>query len=305
MIETRTLPLAKPRRWTSEARLAYLLLLPAVLVLLGFMVYPLVYVFSMSFSQTNKLGGLIRFSGFTNYLAVLSDSDFWRVTGRSLIWTALGVFVKMTLGMIIALLLNVKFRGRMVARMLFIAPWASSVPVSVLLWSWVYTPQFGLLNHTLSSLGIWPHPPVWLGTPIPAFGAALWVDVWIGVPFMALVFLAGMQSIPEDLYESAYMDGVNSVQKYFYITLPGIRHIILIATLLSCLWTFNDFNAIFILTGGGPANTTDILITSIYKNAFQWLHFSRASVMAVITFVILTVISVVYAKFYFKGEQQS
>jgi multiple sugar transport system permease protein len=93
------------------------------------------------------------------------------------------------------------------------------------------------------------------------------------------------------------------VQKYFFITLPGIRHIILIATLLSCLWTFNDFNAIYILTRGGPANTTDILITSIYKNAFQWLHFSAASVMAVVTFIILTTISIVYARYYFQGEQ--
>ncbi len=301
---TGTISLHKRKYWTPEARLAYLLLAPAVVVLLGFMVYPLIYVFTMSFSLTNKLGGLIRFNGLKNYADVLSDWEFWRVTGRSLIWTFLGVFVKMTVGMIIALLLNVKFRGRMVARMLFIAPWASSVPISVLLWSWVYTPQFGLLNHTLSSLHIWRNPPVWLGTPIPAFTSALWVDIWIGVPFMALVFLAGMQSIPEDLYESAYMDGVNAVQKYFFITLPGIRHIILIATLLSSLWTFNDFNAIYILTRGGPANTTDILITSIYKNAFQWLHFSRASVMAVVTFIILTAISVVYARYYFRGEQR-
>jgi multiple sugar transport system permease protein len=129
------------------------------------------------------------------------------------------------------------------------------------------------------------------------------VDIWIGIPFMALVFLAGMQAISEDLYESAYLDGVNWWQKFLFITLPGIRHIVLIATLLSCLWTFNDFNTIYILTMGGPAGATDILITRIYQNAFKWLKFDRAAVMAFVTFIILTFLSIGYARVYFKQER--
>ncbi len=303
MADSLTAP--KQRFLAPEARLAYLLLLPAVVVLVGFMIYPLVYVVLMSLSTTNRLGWLTHFAGLKNFLAVLGDGNFWRVTGRSLIWTALAVFVKMSLGMVIALLLNVEFPGRKVAHMLFIAPWASSVPISVLLWSWVYTPEFGLLNHTLRMLGLTGNPPVWLGYPISAFIAAIWVDIWIGVPFMALVFLAGMKSIPEDQYESAHIDGVNAVQKFAFITLPGIRHLVLVATLLSALWTFNDFNVIWILTAGGPVDTTDILITSIYKYAFVYLKFDQASVMAVVTFLILTGISAVYAKFYFAGERRS
>jgi multiple sugar transport system permease protein len=186
--------------------------------------------------------------------------------------------------------------------MLFIAPWASSVPISVLLWSWVYHPQFGLLNHTLKVTGIMNNPPVWLGYPISGFIAAIWVDIWIGIPFMALVFLAGMQAIPEDLYESADMDGVNAFQKFYYITLPGIKRILQISTLLSALWTFNDFNSIYILTAGGPVNMTDILITSIYKNAFVYARFDRAAVMAIITFIILTILSSIYARHYFREE---
>jgi len=292
----------RQRLWTRESRLAYLLLLPAAVVVVGFMVYPLVYVVLMSLFKTNRLGWLTTFAGLRNFVNVMTDPGFWTVAGRSLLWTAIGVFSKTVLGMLIALLLNIPYPGRKTARMLFIAPWASSVPISVLLWSWVYNPQFGLLNYTLKLLG-WAHPPVWVGTPIPAFIACMWVDVWIGVPFMALVFLSGMQSISEDLYESAYMDGVNAFQKFFYITLPGIRNIILIATLLSALWTFNDFNAIYILTLGGPVDSTDILITSIYKNAFAYLRFDKAAVMAVVTFVILSFISIVYARFYFKEEQ--
>jgi len=297
-----SLTTANTRILTREARLAYLLLLPAVVVVLGFMLYPLVYVLMMSINKTNRLGWLTGFVGIANYLAVLGDREFWRLAGRSLLWTGLAVFAKTFLGMCIALLLNVEYRGRKIARMLFIAPWASSVPISVLLWSWVYNPQFGLLNHTLKLTGLWPNPPIWLGYPLSGFIAAIWVDIWLGVPFMALVFLAGMQSIPEEQYESAHLDGVNAFQKYFYITLPSIKRILQIATLLSALWTFNDFNAIYILTGGGPVNSTDILITSIYKNAFVYAHFDRAAVMAVITFFILTAISLVYANFYFKEE---
>ncbi|OHD81942.1 MAG: hypothetical protein A3J97_01380 [Spirochaetes bacterium RIFOXYC1_FULL_54_7] len=256
----------------------------------------------MSIFRTNRLGWLQNFVGLANYFSVMNDAEFWRVTGRSILWTVLAVLSKTIFGLVIALLLNVKYRGRKLARMLFIAPWASSVPISVLLWSWVYNPQFGLLNHTLKITGITANPPVWLGYPISGFIAAIWVDIWIGIPFMALVFLAGMQAIPEDLYESADLDGVNGFQKFYYITLPGIKRILQISTLLSALWTFNDFNSIFILTGGGPVNMTDILITSIYKNAFVYARFDRAAVMAIITFIILTMLSAVYARHYFREE---
>jgi multiple sugar transport system permease protein len=292
------------RLWNPEARLAYVLLLPAVIVLLTFMFYPILYVFLMAFFKTNKLGQLLGFGGLENFRELLRNTDFWRITGRSILWTVLAVITKTLFGMVIALILNVKYPGRKLARMLFIIPWASAVPISSMLWSWVYHPEFGLLNHTLRVTGIWRQPPVWLGHPISAFIACIWVDIWIGIPFMALVFLAGMQAISEDLYESAYLDGVNGFQKFFYITLPGIRHIVLIATLLSSLWTFNDFNTIYILTRGGPAGATDILITGIYKSGFEFLKFSRASAMALVTFIILTAVSIVYARIYFRQEQK-
>jgi multiple sugar transport system permease protein len=293
----------RQRLWNPEARLAYLLLAPAVLVLLAFMFYPIVYVFLIALSKTNRISQLKGFVGLKNFISLFKDKQFWQITARSLYWTVIAVAVKTLLGMIIALLLNVKFAGRRVARMLFIIPWASAVPISAILWRWVYHPDYGLLNATLKAAHIWSHPPVWLGYPLPAFVACIWVDIWIGIPFMALVFLAGMQAISEDQYESAYLDGVNWWQKFFYITLPGIRHLVLIATLLSCLWTFNDFNVIFILTRGGPAGTTDILITRLYLNAFEFQKFSPASAMAVVTFFILTALSILYARIYFRQEQ--
>ena len=286
-----TIPL-RQRLWNPEARLAYVLLAPAVIVLLGFMIYPIVYVFLISLFKTNKLAQLKEFVGLKNFVNQFTEKEFWQITARSLYWTAIAVAVKTLLGLVVALLLNVKYAGRRFARMLFIIPWASAVPISSILWRWVYHPEYGLLNATLKATGLWAHPPTWLGLPLPAFTACIWVDIWIGIPFMALVFLAGMQAISEDLYESAYLDGVNAFQKFFFITLPGIRHLVLIATLLSCLWTFNDFNTIYILTRGGPAGATDILITKLYRNAFEFLKFSPAAVMAVVTFFILTGLSI-------------
>jgi len=293
----------KHKLWNPEARLAYILLLPAVAVLLAFMFYPIAYVLLMAFFKTNKLSQFTGFAGLQNFVNEMTNPEFWEITGRSMIWTVLAVATKTFFGMVIALVLNVSYRGRKIARMLFIIPWASAVPISSMIWRWVYHPEYGLLNYTLKATGLWSTPPTWLGYPIPAFTATIWVDIWIGIPFMALVFLAGMQAISEDLYESADLDGVNWFQKFFYITLPGIRHIVLIATLLSSLWTFNDFNTIYILTRGGPAGATDILITFIYKTAFEWLKFSRAAVMAFVTFIILTILSIIYARVYFKQER--
>jgi multiple sugar transport system permease protein len=291
------------RLWNPEARLAYLLLTPAVVVLGVFMFYPIFYVFLMAFSKANRISQITGFAGLANFRDLFGHRQFWVITVRSLMWTALAVAAKTLLGMLIAVVLNVTFPGRKAARMLFIVPWASAVPISSILWRWVYHPNYGLLNYTLTALRITSSPPIWLGDPVAGFAACIWVDIWIGIPFMALVFLAGMQAISEDLYESAYLDGVNWWQKFTYITLPGIRHILLIATLLSCLWTFNDFNVIYILTRGGPAETTDILITSIYKTGFEYRLFSQASGMAVVTFIILSVLSVIYAQVYFRQEK--
>jgi len=303
-LSSQAVVIKKSKLLNEEARLAYILLAPAVIVLVAFMFYPIIYVFLMSFFDTDKLGRLRSFAAFKNYKVLFQTKDFWTITGRSILWTVIGVTTKTLFGLIIALLLNIEYRGRKFARMLFIIPWASAVPISAMLWQWVYNPEFGLLNFTLQATGIWKNPPIWLGQPISAFFACMWVDIWIGIPFMSLVFLAGMQAIPNELYESAYIDGVNSFQKFFYITLPGITELIMIATLLSSLWTFNDFNVIYILTKGGPGGATDILITSVYKNGFEWLKFNIASVMAVVTFLILAIVSIVYAKIYFGRERK-
>ena len=295
--------LVQKKRWNKEVRIAYLFLLPAIVFFIVFMFYPIGYVFAMALFETNKLGQLKEWAWLSNFISVMKKEDFWILTFRSFLWTFLAVVVKSILGMVIALCLNVEYSGRKFARMLFIIPWASSVPISSMLWKWVLDHEFGLLNHTIKALGLTSTPPVWLGDPFYSFVSCLWVDIWIGIPFMALVFLAGMQSVSRDIYESATVDGASAARQFFSITIPCIKQIIFIATLLSSLWTFNDFNTIYILTKGGPAGKTDILITAIYKNGFEWLKFSNAAVMAVFTFILLLLFSLVYARVYFRGEE--
>jgi len=287
----------------EEAKLAYILIFPAVLLMIIFMVYPIFYVFVISLFKTDKLSRIKDFEGLSIYIKLLSSKDTWIIIGRSVLWTVTAVATKTLFGIIIALTLNVKFIGRKVARLLFIIPWASSIPISVMLWRWVLHNEFGLLNYTLKITGIMSNPPVWLGQIGTAFISCLWVDIWIGIPFMALVFLAAMQAVPQTLYEAAEIDGATRSQRFRFITLPGISAILLIATLLSSLWTFNDFNTIYILTNGGPAGSTNILITYVYQNSFEWLKWQKASALSVFTFLILSVVSIIYSRVYFKKEE--
>jgi multiple sugar transport system permease protein len=289
--------------WTTESKLAYMLLFPALAVLIVFMFYPILYVFLMAFFRTNKLGQIMNFYGFGNFAMLFKNKAFWQVTTRSVLWTIIGVSSKTIAGIIIALLLNVEFRGRKIYRTLVIIPWASSVPISAMLWQWTYQSEFGLLNYTLKATGLWDNPPMWLAYPKSAFFACMYVDIWIGIPFMAMVFLAGLQAIPQDIYESAKVDGASAWVTFWRITVPMLKRVLLVATLLSSLWTFNDFNVIYILTKGGPVNKTDILITFIYKYSFQFLKFGPAAAMAVITFAILLTVSLIYARFYFRSEE--
>ena len=293
----------KTALWTTESKFAYLLLFPAFAVLIVFMFYPIAYVFLMAFYKTNKLGQIVEFIGLGNFYTLFKNSTFWEVTVRSIVWTVVAVGLKTSIGLLIAILLNIEFTGRRIYRTLVFIPWASSVSISAMLWQWTFNSEFGLLNHTLKATGLTQNPPFWLAYPTSAFFANLYVDIWIGVPFMAMVLLAGLQAVPQDIYESAQVDGASAWTCFWRLTLPLLKRVVLIATLLSSLWTFNDFNVIYILTKGGPINKTDILITFIYQYGFQYLKFGPAAAMAVITFAILLIVSLVYAVYYFRSEE--
>jgi multiple sugar transport system permease protein len=288
------------RFWTQEDKIAFWFLLPSMAMLLAFMFYPIFYVFVMSVFKTNRVGEMVRFVGLDNFRHIFQSEEFTATVLRTIVWTLIAVFVKTVSGLAIALILKQRFMGRKLARALVLLPWAGSIPISVMVWKWTFNNDFGLLNYTLRALGL--DPPIWLAYPVPAFFATLTVDIWLGIPFMALVFLAGLQAIPKDLFEAAAVEGATAWQQFRHVTLPSLKPILLIATLLSFLWTFNDFNVIYILTKGGPLGKTEILITLIYRTAFEYTDFSSAGAIAIITFVVLLIVSLIYARFYFKTE---
>lgn len=285
---------------SQQERLAYPLVMPALLLIAGIIIYPVGATLLTAFYATDKLGRLGAFTGWENFRLLGEDPAFWEILRRSFLWTGLAVAVKTGVGLALALLLNLPFRGRRTVRLLSVIPWALPIPISAMVWQWTYNSEFGLLNHFLKSTGVWTHPPAWLANPSSAFAANLTVDIWIGLPFMALVFLAGLQAISPDYYEAAAIDGAGVLDRFAYVTLPFLRPVIVMASLLSVIWTFNDFPVIYIITKGGPINTTDILVTHLYKTAFQFLDFGPASAIAVLTFATLLIFSLLYARLYFR-----
>jgi ABC-type sugar transport system permease subunit len=277
-----------------------LLMAPALIVMIAIVFYPVIKTLMSAFFKMNKMGDWVAFAGFKNFSSVFADKTFWTVLGRTVIWTVVAVTMKALAGLGLGVLLNQKFKGRKLMRTLVVIPWATPAPIAAMIWMWTFNSEFGLLNHFLKQTGICSSPPAWLANPETAFWANLCVDVWIGIPFMALTVLSGLQSISPDYYEAAQIDGANSFQQFRFITAPFLKPVMLVSTLLSVMWTFNDFNVIYIITKGGPMNSTDILVTYLYKTAFTFLDFSQASVMAFITFVILFVFSLAYARLYFK-----
>ena len=295
------MPAASPSRWLPrQERFAYILLLPALLLIAVLIVYPVGATLLSAFSATDAMGRLTAFIGLGNFRKLAADPAFWQIFRRTFVWTAIGVSVKTICGLAFALLLNLPFHGRRAARMLTVIPWAIPYPISAMIWQWTYNSQFGLLNHFLATTGLWPHPPAWLAAPRTAFAANLIVDIWIGLPFFALVFLAGLQAISPEYYEAAAIDGAGPLSRFRSVTLPFLRPVIVMGSLLSVIWTFNDFSVPYVITKGRPMNTTDILVTHLYKTAFQFLDFGPASAIAVITFLTLLCFSLAYTRLYFR-----
>jgi len=275
----------------------YLALLPGLLLVASVIFYPIVSTIWLSLHDV-KLIGSGEFVGHGNYVALVQDPLFWQILRQTLVWTVSSLLIKVVLGLALGILLNEKFRGREVVRTLLLIPWAMPLVAAAIVWRWMYDANFGFLNDLLSELRLIQEPVVWLGGAKSAFAAAGVTDPWTGLPFMAFVFLAGLQGIARSLYDAAKIDGAGPLSRFRYVTVPQLAPITLVATLVSGIWTFNSFNIIYALTGGGPLNSTEILVTYTYDQAFEHLQFGLAASLATITFAILLVSSLVYVRLY-------
>jgi arabinogalactan oligomer/maltooligosaccharide transport system permease protein len=235
--------------------------------------------------------------GFDNYVRVLSGEvgKFWQWTATTVIWTVVCVVFHYGLGLGLAMLLNRPLRGRGVYRVLLILPWAVPAFVSAFAWRFMFNQQFGLFNGLLTAVGL--QPVAWFDDRWTSLFTAIATNIWLGVPFMMITLLGGMQTISGELYEAATIDGATAWQRFVNVTLPGLRSVSMTVILLGTIWTFNMFPVIFLVTDGQPAGQTEILVTGAYRAAFEGIrNYSLASTYGVLILSILVVFSMFYRR---------
>ncbi|HZR47152.1 MAG TPA: sugar ABC transporter permease [Candidatus Manganitrophaceae bacterium] len=273
----------------SENRAGRLLLLPMGLLLTALALVPIAGVLGLSLQKRMPIFQISEFVGLANYRFLLSDPRFWSALKNTLLFTAASVSLELAIGLGIALLLQ---RGSRLGpvRAVVLIPWVIPTVVTAKMWEWIYHPGFGILNYLLGT------DINWLGDPRWAMPAAIMADVWKTTPFVVILFVAGLQVIPRDLYLAALVDGASGLQIFRSITLPLLKPVILIVLLFRTLDAFRVFDTIYVLTGGGPANTTETLSIYAYKVLFQILEFGYGSALAVATFFAVMIISLVYIR---------
>ena len=263
------------------------------------MVYPLGRVIWMSFFDIDVRGRVFTWNGLGNYRELLETSLFWQVLWQTVVFTLGSVIFHLVLGMGLALLLHARINGRIrnLFRGLLIIPWLFAPTVAGMIWVLMLSP-FGVVNGFLSGVGLLsPTQTInWLGSPNTSLLSVTAMNIWRAYPFFMVMLLAGLQAIPEEVYEAADIDGTTSFQKFWFITIPALRGIILTIVLLDGIWTFRAFDPVYVMTGGGPVNSSQVLPTIIYFDAFQKLRTGYASAEAVVMFLILFGFSVLYVR---------
>ena len=272
---------------SSLRRMPYWLLSPAVLATLIVVFYPMLQagITSLYYEILWKPKAT-RFIGLDNFIAIARDPVFWASLGRTALWTGITVPLQLALGFITALLLNQQFRWRTLARSLILIPWALPSVVIGLMWSWIYHPQVGLLNDLLLRVGMLNSAIPWLADPDTALYSIIAALVWQGFPFFAIMILAGLQTIPANLYEAAAIDGATTWQQFVEITLPGLKSVLVTAVMLRIIWVANSMDVIYVMTGGGPGYATHTLPLYAFKRTYSSMDFGYGSALAV-TFALL------------------
>ena len=273
----------------------YWFVAPATLVLVAVLVLPVVHVLYESFVWTTPARARV-FPSLRNYEAVAGDEVVRLAATNTAVFTAVSVGGHLLLGLAVALLLDQRVPGRTLFRNLALLPWMLPPAVVATGWAWLYQNPFGMLNPLLVGIGVLGAPRAWLASPDTAMGAVIVANLWRGFPFISLVLLAGLQAIPAALYEAASADGASALQRFRHVTLPGLKRVLLIAATLDVINTVKYFDLIWVMTGGGPANRTEVFATLIYRVAFQFFRSGRAAALAVIMVAAVLVFSFFYVR---------
>ncbi len=270
----------------QEVLWGLILLIPVILVLLGLVAYPFFYAVWLSFTD-KAVGQVGQFVGLTNFKYVISSPSFATAIWNTVVFTVVAVAVKFSLGMAVALVLNSQIRARNFFRAFLLLPWVIPAFVVYLVWRWIYDPLQGLLNYALLDIGLVTQPIAFLSTKETAMLSVIVAHAWRGFPFFAVSFLAGMQTIPQELYEAAQVDGANRWQQFRHITLPGLYYVIGVVVLLQVIWTANAFEPIYLLTGGGPSNSTMVYTMLAYVMGIVNLRLGEAAAVSILFLPIL------------------
>ncbi len=290
------------RHWAD-----YLYILPALAVMLVVIAYPIYYTVYLSFFETPPSSPNWYFNGIDNYKVILSDDTyiFWEATKNTVIWTVGSTFFAFILGFAAALLVHREFVMRGLVRGLLLVPWVISAVPAAYIWRWMYHSDYGLISGTLMQLGIVKSPVIFLDSINLALPSLVVVNVWKEFPFAMIMLLAGLQTVPSGLLRAARVDGAGAWQSFINVTVPHLRGVIVITTILLFVGNLNSFTLPFIMTGGGPANSSMIWIVKIYLLAFTDLRYGLASAFAVILFLMMLVLGYFYVRALTDGERRT
>ena len=292
--------MGKKKKYSSlmrhESRDAWIMMAPAIMMLLIIAVYPVLRTFWLSLHEMvlTDPGSGYPFIGLENYMEILKDERALDSILFTLKFTVATVVLELIIGFAAALVMNKAFKGRGIVRAAILIPWAIPTSVSAMMWKFIYNDQYGLFNDVLYRLGIIDSYQAWLSTADGSFMALVITDVWKTAPYMALLILAGLQIIPEELYEAAKIDGANVFQRFRYVTIPNVKGTVLVALLFRTLDAFRVYDLVSVMTGG--ANQTESVSLYAYNNLMKFLDFGYGSALAVLVFVIVFVISLIYMR---------
>jgi multiple sugar transport system permease protein len=292
VVPTRSASAIARRRLTP-----YAFLLPAMLALGAVILYPIYFNIRLSLTNTklraDRLGDYI---GLKNYEHIIHDQDFWLALKASANFTIPSVLVSFAFGFAIALILNEIGRARPIFMSLLLIPWVISPVITAYAWRFLFNDEFGLINKMLMDLGLIDRNVAWLARPNTAVPAVVVASIWRFVPYMMVMMLAGLQSIPRELYEAAEVDGAGAWSKFRNITLSEMRYIIGVVLMFALIWSFNDFSLPYVMTQGGGSEATRVLPILVYRTAFEALRLGRGAAMAMAVLLILLFFSVIYVQ---------
>lgn len=282
---------------SRERYTGYFFVGPATLFLFCITIIPIALVVRISFLENYFVEANARFVGLANFIEVLSSRMLWTVFKNTAVWTVGSVFPHLLLGLLFALLLNIKSTAGVsnFFRALWVFPWLVASAVVASIWRLVYQP-LGILNGTLVAFGLVKEGKEWLSSPALAMPSLIIANVWKAFPFYMLAILAGLQAIPESLYEAASLDGASALRRFWHITLPSISKVILTVGVFDLIWTFKHFDLIYLLTGGGPVRSTEVFATYIYNVAFESFKFGQGAAVG----ILMLFISIIGAWFYLR-----